>query len=349
MRSQSSEWSLESTLSTATPSSSLSNGGRRTRRPRVPANPYQPLLTAAMPVQNTVEGRCTLLLRRAAPSQSFGLTFTAYEGPNGGLVSVRAAEDLPHLDIARGDAVVSVNGGEPTSLEECLVVMQESMALTLVLEKAHGARRALDPFGQGETVPLAVSAPVVTDPERGEFQMALRRCSLSQRFGITFSSEEMKVPGLKPRIVVAASVPHLGLLAGDVLLGINGCQPGSEFGCQAVLASCRTVSLSLQRPPAKLALAPKALPLLELQPEGPCPPPTNSPPTVQVKEEPPAGAGEQEYPWWCSEGCRRGISRKNSEAELDMVGVDVAGGEVKAYLPRQQPFRPRMGKLLCSL
>jgi len=167
-----------------------------------------PLLVASRPAHQQVSsGRYTVAIKRASLKQPFGLSFHGTEGSDRQLSKITIAEDLPQFGIQRFDELVFVDRRRPKSIAECRSLLQEALSLTLVLERRpqEGVTECLDlPNSCGKTGAaaacssgareemrhvLAITKPTVLDHDRLGFTLVVQRCSLAQRFGISFSTD----------------------------------------------------------------------------------------------------------------------------------------------------------------
>lgn len=221
------------------------------------------LVQASLPMPvGTAKGRYSVQLRRASLMQTFGVTFTEQAG------TITVAENLPHMGICKSDAVVMINRTTPRTLKECVNIMGNAMSVIIILQRsadkdlelAAGESYLCSPAllacgivaPEPDRVCLSLTPSIITDEGRGEFRLSLRRASLSQRFGLSFTAEHPRGSNAKPMIAIKEEMPHIGLDSGDRLVSINGVAPRSVSECCTILEKSMTVSLVLRRHPSRL-------------------------------------------------------------------------------------------------
>lgn len=219
------------------------------------------LLKSSPPAQvGNVKGRYVLRVIRASLKQPYGITFDANEARGGMLSVISVAEDLPHLGIRKWDELLSVNGAQPRSIQECRGMLQEALSIVLVLQRRGVNSQAPPPkphiavasLAAVDRILLSVSKAVVSDPRRGEFKMSIHRNSLKQKFGLAFEAVLSKTRVQELSILISEDLPHLALIRNDRLYIINGIRPRSRKVCAQILNSAMTVNLTFRRDPTKL-------------------------------------------------------------------------------------------------
>jgi len=184
-------------------------------------------------------------LRRASLKQRYGVAFDAAETRDRRLSTINIAEDLPHLGITKGDAVVSLNRAVPGSVSECREILEQAMTIDLVLQRKQPSRS--QPKGASGGVLLSVTRASVTDERIGEFRLTMQRSSQRQRFGLVFEAVLPKRRGEDPIITVADDMPHLALQRADRLVSLNGVRIRSKKTCSQILGTAMRLHLVLRR------------------------------------------------------------------------------------------------------
>jgi len=224
-----------------------------------------PLLKVSSPIPVGSEvGRYRIRIWRKSKRQPFGIQFSSSNG------MIEIAEDLPHLGLRQFDEVINVNGMRARTVEECLGVLRDAALLDMILQHTELdgiATTVGEGFGGGGCWPsagsckpkrstppspanlplrtlLSCSRPQVLGEARREFELVIERKSLKQRFGVNFSAEKLQGSLM---IRIAEDQPHLGLLAGDLLLSVNGVAMQNSLECQRLLEKSMIISLRLRR------------------------------------------------------------------------------------------------------
>jgi len=228
----------------------------------------RPLLKVSAPIPiGTEVGRYRIRIWRKARQQAFGIQFAS----SNGLIEI--AEDLPHLGLRQFDAVISVNGMNIRSVEECMGVLRSANVLDMVLQHTEldgttSVSQQPTPGGclfgtnacrnsckkQNSTYSMAVplrtllscSKVQVFGDDRQEFQLVLERKSIKQRFGLNFSADRISRQGSGMSIKIADDQPHLGLEAGDSLVSVNGVA-ASNVDSQRLLERAMILTLHFRR------------------------------------------------------------------------------------------------------
>jgi len=236
-----------------------------------------PILKASPPMPvGSITGRYRVTLVRASMRQPFGVTLQAVE-LLGRTEAINVMEDLPHMGIRRSDELISVNGRKPETIRECNDLLTRAMSVTLVLQHWEPGKYSARRLGSGVESPepplvqrsfwcdepsreeqspepaqplrtlLATARPATSDENDGTFHTRIQRTSLKQLFGISLTAEQPKEKGQRASIVVAETLPHMGLMQGDQLLLINGVKPVSGLECCRIMERCMTIRLNLRR------------------------------------------------------------------------------------------------------
>eukprot|EP00421_Protoceratium_reticulatum_P073332 CAMPEP_0168411150 /NCGR_PEP_ID=MMETSP0228-20121227/28055_1 /TAXON_ID=133427 /ORGANISM="Protoceratium reticulatum, Strain CCCM 535 (=CCMP 1889)" /LENGTH=390 /DNA_ID=CAMNT_0008424893 /DNA_START=9 /DNA_END=1182 /DNA_ORIENTATION=+ len=229
-----------------------------------------PLLKVSTPSARAAGALFQVRMLRASLEQSYGVSFQATSNESG-LSSVMVAEDAPHLGLCEADRLVTINGVMPESVQECARILKSAMSIALVLERQHhrtsvasgrSSQQSADGAGTAPRLLLLSTRPQVLNAERGTFRLSMVRSSLHQRFGVGFSARLGARAGSKAAAVLAQDLPHLGLLAGDQLLAINGSRAAHNVDFQRTLQNSRDITLVMQRRPSKLnRLVPQVEPI----------------------------------------------------------------------------------------
>jgi len=230
------------------------------------------LMASRPPYLQASGGRYTVGIKRASLKQPFGLSFHGTEGNDRSLSKISIAEDLPQFGIQRFDELVFVNQRRPSSISECRSILQEALSLTLVLDRrpqegvSEECLACPDPCGKTGCAAacssgaseamrqvLAIIKPRVLDHDRLEFTLVVQRCSLAQKFGISFATDRKKEKKREDNldIKVGTSVPQMGLKKGDKLVSINGVVPKSKMKCLRIYQTSLVVKMVFRRKSAR--------------------------------------------------------------------------------------------------
>lgn len=197
------------------------------------------------------QGRYVIRFLRVSLKQEFGIAFDVAEAKDGRLEAIIVSHDLPHFGIRKFDQLVSVNGVVPSSLHHCCSMLKEAYSIVLVLQPWDPKALECRPTLRNSIVMAALHAvdqplvwlnqAVVTDPQKGEFKVALHRSSLASPFSIPdWSLLESEA---------AEDFPHLAVRRGDRLVSVNGVRTLRTKLCRKLLATAMSVDLVLRRDP----------------------------------------------------------------------------------------------------
>jgi len=109
---------------------------------------------------------------------------------------------------------------------------------------------------------LSVTPIRVLDEFNGEYEIMMQRASLKQRFGVSFTAEQVqKNRGDTPskRIVASEDMLHIGLRKGDQLLVINNIAPSVGTECRQILERSMSVHMKLRRDMQRYATTPASI------------------------------------------------------------------------------------------
>lgn len=225
----------------------------------LPHSPVVPLLKAWPPrtAKSSQGVAFSVRVWRASTRQPFGIVLdTAQNSSERKHLTAVVAEDLPHLGILKGDALLSINGHVPTSARECRHILTEAIVIRLVLqrfERTSNLAHVGAEFGDGVRAKtrapqllLSVTRASVVDEATGEFRLTIHRSSQSQKFGLCFTQLLPSGNG-EALIIVSQHLPHLALRKGDHVVTMNGMALKSRGQCEELLKSAFILGMSVRR------------------------------------------------------------------------------------------------------
>jgi hypothetical protein len=228
------------------------------------AQALEPLLWVSEP---RFEGPSTrlqfaLTIGRSSCAQRFGLTLTAKRDG-----TIMIAEDAMQFGVAKGDVVLSINGCQALTVEECQRILNSALKIELSLLRAdvdaQGRRQGkswkwnisqksswTNRQGRKCIDLLAVSPqPCLSAGAEDQFTVRLNRASRDQKFGLNLTTvnSDATASNLTGGIYIAANLPHLRLKAGDQVLSLNGRMVGNVAEFRKSLDTCMNVELLVRR------------------------------------------------------------------------------------------------------
>jgi len=197
-------------------------------------------------------GHYVIRLLRASLRQQFGIAFDVVEARKDRLEAIIVSEDLPHFGIRKSDCLRSINGIVPSNLLHCRSMLQEAYSLVLVLQRWNTKAWESRSIIERSTVMAAIRAvdrprlclreAVVTDPQKGKFQVSLHRSSLALPFSMPDWCQNAKSE-------LVEDFPHLAVQKGDLLLSVNGVRTVRQNACRKLFANAMSVDLVFRRDP----------------------------------------------------------------------------------------------------
>jgi len=198
------------------------------------------------------KGHYVIRILRASLKQQFGVAFDILEARKGRLEAIIVSKDLPHLGIRKFDCLRLINGIVPSNLLHCRSMLQEAYSIVLVLQpwssKALESRSTIKTSTVMAAIRavdqplLCLSEAVVTDPQKGKFQVSLHRSSLALPFSMPDWSQNA-------RSEIVEYCPHLAVQTGDQLVSVNGVRTVRRKVCRKLLANAMSVDLVFRRDP----------------------------------------------------------------------------------------------------
>jgi len=197
-------------------------------------------------------GRYVVQLSRASLAQLFCLEFFAAQTRDEQLAGIFASHDLPFLGMSRWDRLLSVNGYELRSSQECCNMMKELLSVVLVLQSKNRPSTEPVPQPKMESLPpldmmlLTITKEILENDT--EFMLTIRRRSPKLKLDLPFNKSLSKSKD-HGALLAACDMPQLEILAGDKLLSVNGVRSPSEKTLQQFVDTAIVMDLTLRRSP----------------------------------------------------------------------------------------------------
>lgn len=213
----------------------------------------QAVLMASQP-EHLRNGRYVVKLWRASLAQAFCLEFFTAASRDGQLSGIFASHDLPYLGISRWDTLLSINGVEPRTVEECRNMLRQLRSLVLTFQSK--IRLSLEPVPKPKMEslpPLDVMLLTIRkDTSRGnsEFTLTIKRRSPKLQVDLQFSKSPSKSKD-QGALLASRDMPQLEILAGDQLLSVNGIQSPNSKTLKQFLEVEMVMNLTLRRSSGK--------------------------------------------------------------------------------------------------
>jgi len=217
---------------------------------QVESSEEQVILQASQPAYLGGHPGCYLVrLVRASLKVSFGLELITAKTRDGQLAAIFVSDDLPFVGMSRWDRVLSINGWEPTSVEECGNIVERLLSIVLVLQSKGKQPVESVPRPVMELLPpadqrlLTIKKQMLTN--ESEFMLMIRRRSPKQSLGLSFDAS--LTPNEQGELVVTCDMLHLDVIAGDLLVSANGFRSPSKKVLCEILDTAIVIELTLRR------------------------------------------------------------------------------------------------------
>jgi len=190
-------------------------------------------------------------LVRTSLDQLFYLDLFAATKRDGQLSAIFASDDLPYVGISRWDRLLSINGVEPKSVEECCIMVKHLLSLVLVLQFKGARWMGPVPRPIMALVPpadrwlLTVTKDILTN--HSDFVLIIKRQSPKLRVDLPVGALPNSMDLDRGPLFVARDLPHLHVLAGDEFLAVNGCRSPCRTMLCEILDTALTLELTLRR------------------------------------------------------------------------------------------------------
>lgn len=229
----------------------LSSHGMQSRGADVMVN-EQAILKASLPAGiGGRYGRYVIALARTTLKQAFGLEFFTAETRERTLSGIFVSNDMPHLGIGRWDKLLSVNGTEPKTAQECQARLKQELLLVLVLQSRNST--ATEPVQKPDMKSLPLRdqnlLTIKKDLLEGtasDFKLRISRRSPTLSLDLPFVAKSSKSENQGP-LLATRDMPHLEILAGDQLLSLNGIRSLAPKVLAHIMNSAHALDLRLRR------------------------------------------------------------------------------------------------------
>jgi len=216
----------------------------------------QAILKASVPTQiGGRHGRYMVVLVRTIVSQAFGLEFVAAETRDKRLSGIFVSDDNPHLGMSRWDRLLSINGAEPMSVQDCQAMLKQQLLIALVLQSKSKQSTEPLPKPDMQSLPLQDQRLLTIKKEMlqnnaSDFKLMIARRSPKVIVDLPFDAapSKSKEQGL---LFATRDMPHLEILAGDQLLSLNGIRSWGQKALRRIMDTSCTIELRLRRDVAR--------------------------------------------------------------------------------------------------
>jgi len=199
-------------------------------------------------------------LRRSSLLQPFGIYLADCDG------LVCFSEDLPHLNIRKGDVIVAINSRRLTTVTEATELLTRNMNVELVIRRGGSWAPPVSlwntcqctsltpaPGSNMRSQEVVVMREVLSatfphnlfDQGPGSYEVELQRASYSQKFGLDLVAGDAQ--GGPGGVYFPADLPHLGCHRGDRIDTVNGITVHTPETCNKLTARCLNLRLGLTR------------------------------------------------------------------------------------------------------
>jgi len=219
----------------------------------------QVMLRVSQPAQLIGYPGCyAVRLVRASLTLSFGLELFTAKTRHGKLNAIFVSDDLPFVGMRRWDRLLSINGWETMSIEECSNMVENRLSIVLVLQSKGKQpvesvpRHAMELLPPADQRLLTIKKEMLT--KESEFMLMIRRRSPKQRLGLSFDAS--LTSNDRGEQVVTCDMLHLQVLAGDLLLSANGFRSPSKKVLCEILDTAIAIELIFKRDSSLSRLSP---------------------------------------------------------------------------------------------
>jgi len=226
---------------------------------QVESSEEQVILQASQPAYLGGHPGCYLVrLVRASLKVSFGLELITAKTRDGQLAAIFVSDDLPFVGMRRWDRLLSINGWETMSIEECSNMVENRLSIVLVLQSKGKQpvesvpRPAMELLPPADQRLLTIKKEMLT--KESEFMLMIRRRSPKQRLGLSFDAS--LTSNDRGEQVVTCDMLHLQVLAGDLLLSANGFRSPSKKVLCEILDTAIAIELIFKRDSSLSRLSP---------------------------------------------------------------------------------------------
>jgi len=214
-------------------------------------NQEQPVLMASHPGRLR-HGRYVVRLWRTSYAHLFCLEFFTAVARNGQLSGIFVSHDLPFIGMSRGDRLLSINGMEPSTIQECCSMLKPLLSLVLVLQSK--CRQSMEPVPKPKMECLPpLDMELLTIKKRAlegdsDFTLTIRRWSPTLKLDLPFRNSLSQSKDHEVQLATC-DMPQLEVLAGDRLLSVNGTHLPSRKTLGRCLDTAIVIHLTLRRNP----------------------------------------------------------------------------------------------------
>lgn len=194
-------------------------------------------------------GHYVVKLVRTSLNQLFCLGLMAATTRDGRISAMFVSDDFPYFGISRWDRLLSINGVQPRSVEDCHIMVKNLLSLVLVLQFRSAQSVRPVPKPMMEFLPPADQWLLTIKQEMSEngsdFLLTIKRRSSKLKLDLPFGALPNSTD-LGPWFVTCDK-PHLQVFAGDQFISVNGCSSLCWMDLCQILDTALTLEVTLRR------------------------------------------------------------------------------------------------------